>query len=554
MQLPAIYNKSRSKIFVRLAMNGLAQAAMTVVTMGLVRRAFDGLISSPEGIRADIILQVGLGLGLVALCIGWLRMMERVDAEKLGQSYIHQIRMRLFRHMIRLDSRALQSRSRGAVVLRFIGDLNALKRWVSMGMARIIVAAILTVCALIALAVISSRLAIVLSLVFGLATLYAIRLGRYIREAVKESRRRRAYLAANVNEKVATMQVVQVFGQSNRERRRVNRQSRRLTDAMIDRAKKIGLMRGITQSVLALASGVVLLVGAYEVSNGNITPGTVVAAMTIIGFLSPALRDLSRVYEYYQESRVSKGKLLNFLETRSSVSEQPGAPDLKPDSGRLEYRDVSYGNVLKNISITAQAKEKIVVVGGNGAGKSTLLSLATRLIAPDKGTVLLDGQDIALHSLASVRRAISIVSPDLPLLRGTIKKNLLYRWPDAPENEIGKVWKACGISELLDELPLGERTRVTEEGRSLSLGQRQRIGLARAFLGNPKVVLLDEADAHLDKEASAILDRVLSMYQGTTIWVTHNAERLNNADCIWSIEKGKLTSLTSEHILRQSNG
>jgi len=554
MKLPSIFNKSRTRIFIQLALNGLAQAATTIVTILLVRRAFDRLIVTSEGVQLDIMLQVGLGLGLTAICIGWLRMVERVDAEKMGQSYIHQIRMLLFKQMSRLAPRALQSRSRGAIVLRFIGDLNALKRWVSLGMVRITVAGITTLCALTALAIISWRLAMVVAVVLGLGALYAVRLGKYIRETVKDSRRRRAYLAANVNEKVATMAVVQVFGQSDRERRRVKRQSRRLINALIARARKIGLMRGVTQSTMALASGAVLLQGAYVVSSGQATPGTVVAAMTIVGLLVPALRDLSRVYEYLQESRVSAEKLIDFLQTPSLVLTRSGAPDLNPGPGRLEFKDVSFGKVIKNVTVTAQANQMVVIVGPNGAGKSTLLSMAARLIDPEKGKILLDGQDITTHSLKSVRGAISMVSPDLPLLRGTVKKNLLYRWPKAPAEEIEKVWNLCGIHELLAELPQAELTRVTEEGHNLSLGQRQRIGLARAFLGNPRIILLDEADAHLDKDAGKVLNRILSRYKGTIIWVTHKHDRLNSADCIWNIEKGDLVDVTPRRQLRQRAG
>ncbi len=551
MQLPPIFDKSRTKIFVRLVVIGLALSVTHIVTILLVRRAFDRLIRNSGDIQLGIMLQIGVGLGLAAICYGWLRMIERINAEKMGQSYVHQIRMLLFEHMNRLTPRALQTRSRGAIVLRFIGDLNALKRWVSLGVVRITVASITTVFTLTALAVISWRLAVTVSVFLLLGGLYAIRLGKYIREAVKETRRRRAHLAANVNEKVATMAVVQVFGQSARERRRVRRQSQRLTDALINRARSVGLVRGITHTVTKIASGAVLLEGAYVVHSGKASPGTVVAAMTILGLLVPSLRGLSRVYEYSQESKVSAKKILTFLETPSLVVSKPDAPDLKAKHGVLEFRNVSFGGILKNVTATAQAGQTVVIVGPNGAGKSTLLYLAARLIEPDKGRILLDGQDIATHSLKSVHRAISMVSPDLPLLRGTVKKNLLYRWPKAPAKEIDRVWSLCGIHELLAELPKGDRTRVTEEGNNLSLGQRQRIMLARAFLGNPKVILLDEADVHLDKDAGEVLNRILSEYNGTVLWVTHNPDRLDTADRIWEIKNGKLTDKTPVQQLRR---
>ncbi len=171
--------------------------------------------------------------------------------------------------------------------------------------------------------------------------------------------------------------------------------------------------------------------------------------------------------------------------------------------------------------------------------------MAARLIDPDEGRVLLDGQDLAEHSLDSVRRAISMVSPDLPLLRGTIRKNLLYRWPKAPAEEINRINTLCGIDEVLTKLPEGDQTRVTEGGGNLSLGQRQRIALARALLGNPSVLLLDEADVHLDLEAGTALGRILDEYTGTILWVTHNRDHLTDADFIWHIEAGRLVDVSA---------
>ena len=545
MNLPPIIKGPRISIFVRLLANGLAQAFVTIATILLIRLAFDHLITTSQAGELNLILGIGSGLIVTAVCMGWLCMMERVDAERMGQSYIHQVRMTLFKHLSTLAPRALQRRSRGAIVLRFIGDLGALRRWVSLGLVRVSVAGVTTFSALLALSVINWRLSIVVTAVLGFGALYALRLGRYMRETVKESRRRRSYLAANVNEKVATMAVVQVFGQSDREQRRIKRQSGRLRDALVAKAGKIGLMRGITQSVTALASGAALLLGASEVASGRATPGTVVAAMSIVGFLVPALRDLGRVYEYWQEAGVSSKKLTDFLETPSLVQEAPDAPDLKPGPGRLQFDGVSLSTTIRDVSVVAEPGKLIALTGPNGAGKSTLISLAARLIDPDEGRILLDGQDLAEHSLSSVRRAISMVSPDLPLLRGTIRKNLLYRWPKAPAEEINRINTLCGIDEVLTELPEGDQTRVTEGGGNLSLGQRQRIALARALLGNPSVLLLDEADVHLDLEAGTALGRILDEYTGTILWVTHNRDHLTDADFIWHIEAGRLVDVSA---------
>ena len=540
MRFRSVTKGRRLKVFLRLVANGLGQAVVVVGTVLLVRLAFDRLITVSRPNSFPLMLCVGLGLFAAAVCMSWLRMTERIDAERMGQDYTHRIRMKLFDHLSALSPRALQRRSRGAIVLRFVGDLNALKRWVSLGLVRVTVSGITTAVALLALSLVNWVLALGVAFVIAVGTLHMLRLGKQLQETVRESRRRRSYLAANVNEKVASMAVVQVFGQSERERRRIGRQSNRLKHAMVARAKKIGQMRAITRSTTALATGVILLLGAYEVASGRATPGTVVAAMTILGLLVPALSGLGRVYEYWHDARVSYRKIKQFLKTPSLVNEVVNAPDLKLGAGKLEFEGVSLPGSVAGVTAVAEAGTVVALVGPNGAGKSTLMSLAARLIDPEEGRILLDGQDLAKHSLISVRRAIGMMSPDLPLLRGTVHKNLRYRWPKAPDGEIDRVKALCEIDKVLTELPEGEQTRVTEGGGNLSLGQRQRLALARAMLGNPSVLLLDEADAHLDHESSLVLDHILSEYRGTVLLVTHSTNRLANADVVWRMEAGRL--------------
>ena len=462
--------------------------------------------------------------------------------------------MKLFDHLTELAPRALQKRSRGSIVLRFVGDLNALKRWVSFGLARITVAGINILGTLAAMFIVNWMLAFGVVSVLALGIIYTFRLGKQIQEAVNEGRRRRSFLATNVNEKVASMAVVQVFGQSARERRRLRRQSNRLKKAMVQRAKKIGLLRAIVQSTTVIASGLVLLLGASEVAAGRASPGTLVAAMTVVGLLVPSIRDLGRVYEYWHDARISSKKIRQFLKTPTLVSEVADAPDLKADEGRLEFGDVSLSGVINEVTAVVEPGTVVGLTGPNGAGKSTLLLLAARLIDPDKGKILLDDQDLAKHSIASVRRAVGMVSPDLPLLRGKIDKNLRYRWPDAPAEEIKRTRALCEIDNVLGDLPQGDQTRLTEGGLNLSLGQRQRVALARALLGNPAILLLDEADAHLDPGAGEVLDRVLANFCGTVLIVTHSPSRLAKVDVVWKMNNGRLIKMgRSEEILTNVN-
>ncbi len=553
MQIPRAVSGDRIWLLVRLIINGFAQASATVANALLVELAFDELIAAvnPDNKMA---LWIGLGLVAAAVVIALLRMAERTDAERMGQSYAYDVRMTLYDHLTSLAPRALQSRSQGGVMLRFVGDLTAIRQWVSLGLSRLAVTVTTSVAALLALYFINARLALTVGIILTIGALSSCTLSRRMQPVAREARRRLSYLAANINEKVAAIAVVQIFGQSQREKKRIARQSRRLEQAMIARAVVAGKLRGVTEATAALASGAALLVGASEVAALRATPGTVVGAMTVVGLLVPPLRDLGRVQEYWHNSRVALQKVEEFLKTPSLVAEVPNAPNLKLGPGRLEFDSVSLAGVLHEVSAIAEPGKIIALVGPNGAGKSTLLSLAARLIDPDEGVIRLDGQDLATHSLASIRRAIGMAGPDLPLLRGSVAKNLQYRWRNAPIEEITRVWQLCGIDQVLAELPQGEETRVSEGGVGLSAGQRQRITLARAILGNPPLLLLDEVDANLDAQATAIIDRVLAEYRGTVLLITHRAERLVAVDEIWYLENGRLVEVGSPETMLNGNG
>lgn len=549
--LPRPLAGRRKLILTRLILNGLAQATTTVVTALLVESAFNHMIMGQRSLTYAYVAAVACGLVAMAGAAGWLRSVELGDAEALGQQYASDIRMALFTTLTSLAPRSLQRRSQGAVVLRFVGDVTALRQWVSLGLARIAVASTTSVATLMALAFISATLSAAVGIVLVGGTTAAVMQGGRLRHAAREARRRRTNLASNVNEKVGSLAVVQAFGQTERERRRLTRQSRNLERSMVLRARVTGRLRGVVETTGALASAIVLLVGTTEVVAGRASPGTVVAAMSVVGLLVSPLRDLGRVQEYWHNSRVALEKVNSFLESPRMLHEQPGAPDLVVRRGHLELEEVRLSGSLEGISGVIEPNTVVALVGSNGAGKSSLLSVIARLVDCE-GAVKLDGQDLATHSLKSVRRAIGIVGPDLPLLRGSVNKNLVYRWPQAPPEEVARVESLCELSEVLSELPQGAATRISEGGIGLSTGQRQRVALARALLGDPPVLLLDEADANLDAVAAAVVDRVIRRHRGIVLIATHRLARVLDADFLWHLEEGSLIASGSpEQLLKE---
>ena len=533
--LPVFLTHRRRLLILRLIAIALLQAGIAGATAFLVRSLFDHLTTADERT-----LRLGAVMVVLALLGAWLRMRERIEAEKLGQDYVHQLRLHLYRHLSRLSPRLLQKRGKGGILLRFIGDLTALRQWISLGIARLTVAAIVTVGALAALFWLDPRLATVATLVMSLSAGLAFIFGSRLEQSSRNARRRRARLATNLGEKTNSMAVVQVFGQIHRERRRVERQSLELQAAMLLRARAIGRLRAISEGAGSLAGAAVLLTGVYAASAGQTSPGSVVAALAIIGLLTPYLRDLGRVHEYWLSAKVATEKIEQFMQFPVAVPNRKQQIQLPPGPGHLRFERVMLEDALDEIDAEIKGGQVIALIGPNGGGKSTLLSLVARLIRPEHGRIVLDGAELTQIKTVDLRRAIGIVSADLPLLRGSIRRNICYRWPKAPEKEIERVIELCGIKRMLAELPRGESFRLSEGGGNLSLGQRQRLMLARALLGSPRMLLLDEADANLDPCATQVIDRILMDYPGTILIVTHRIERLYHANQIWYMADGRL--------------
>ncbi|MDQ3767330.1 MAG: ABC transporter ATP-binding protein/permease [Actinomycetota bacterium] len=516
--------------------NGLAQAGAAVATALLVEHVFSAVLvpgGSPTGMQ---VASVSAGLAAAVCASAWLRGREQVDAERLGQAYVHELRIILFEKLTSSSARAVQQRSQGATSLRFIGDITALRRWVSLGLARLVVAGTMISGALTVLAVISPALAAVIGVVLMVGGAVSLFVGARLRIASRAARRRRSHLAANVTEKIGAVAVVQAFGQQDHERHRVRRQSKKLRRAMVERARVTGHLRSVTEGTAGIASAAVVIAGM----TGGASTGTVAGAMTIVGLLVLPLRDLGRVQEYWHNAEVSKGKIEEFLARPTRLEVLEGAGELRPGEGRIAFEQVRLDDVLHGISVTAAPGQTVAIVGPNGAGKTTLLSLAARLLDADGGRILIDGHDLMEHDAVAVRRLLGLVGPDLPLLRGTVGRNLLYRWPEAPQEEVDRVSALCGLGEVVAELSEGLETKIAEDGASLSAGQRQRLALARALVGDPPILLLDEADANLDRTAAGVVDRVLEGHDGTVLIVTHQRHRVEAADVVWHLRNGRL--------------
>jgi ABC-type multidrug transport system fused ATPase/permease subunit len=533
---------------VKVVALGLGQAATLVAFLLLILSAVNALEPALAGEspldRLTDLQRLG-GLVLAAALLGVLRTLEFSLAEKAGYEVVRRVRMQMYTHLQGMSPRQFQHRARGGLVMRFTGDLSMLRMWLSRGLLGGVVALIVIVATTAVLALFNPWIA--LSLVAVLAGGAAVSLagGRALRRATRTMRRRRSLLMSNVDEQLNALPVVQVFGRAGGEYTRLSRQNDSMNRSLGRVAQLRGRLRGVGSSVGLLAATAVLTVGLVELRAGRASLGLVVATVIVARQLDGPVRTLALAHDYWQRGRVSRQKLLEFLRSSTTRLDDPALASLRVRRGTVELRDVTVPGALSGVTLTAQSGQIVAVTGRSGAGKSTLLGLLARFVQPSSGQVVVDGQVLSETSPRSTYRRIGMVSADLPLMRGTVRRNITYRNPGATGEEIRRVVLATGLDEVLEELPEGITTWVVEGGRNLSAGQRQRIALARALLGNPEILLLDEPTAGLDPlSKQAVLD-VVRHHHGTVLLVTHDADEIALADQVWRLERGQVAEVLS---------
>lgn len=539
MKLPAFFHGRRRTLLVRLVANGAGQAALAIAIAVLVRGIFELLTEAGVDHADGAFSWMVAGLIAATAVNIVLRILERQDAARLAENYVTRIRLRLFDALTVGPVLTGKRRSLGPLLLRFVTDLTAVRQWVSQGLARLIVASLASTGGLIAIAVIDPVIGAVVAVIVSASLILTMLLGNALEERVRQTRRRRSKLAARITDRLRALNVVQLSGQTRRERRMISRNSQRLADAAVARARVSAVVRMLPDAALGFSVVAILVVGGFRLADGEITYGVIIAALTVIGAVGTQVRALGRVFDYWTNYRVATRKLNEIISGGKRSYRRKKKWENRPATGDLFFDAVTVRKTLENITARVEANTVIAIVGPSGAGKSSLLAVAGRLLKPDAGRVLLDGQDVSTFTDNVFASSVGMVSADFPLLVGSIHKNLTYRGK-VTESEIARVLTICELDEDIGKLPHGLRTRIGEAGTPLPLGFRNRLALARATIGEPPLLLLDDPDAGMDPAGRRALDRLLAGRRATVLMVTHDASRVMAADAIWYLEEGKL--------------
>jgi ATP-binding cassette, subfamily B, bacterial len=329
-----------------------------------------------------------------------------------------------------------------------------------------------------------------------------------------------------------------------------------------DRTAVIGAVYGPSTEMLGyLAQAMLLGLGGWLVSEGRLSIGELAAFFLYLTMFFAPIQQLVQLYNTYQQGRSAVRKLSDLFATEPEVVEAPGAPPLPPMQGAIDLDHVSFGYepgvpVLRDLDLHIRAGETVAFVGETGAGKSTVAKLVNRYYDPVDGTVRIDGHDLRDVTLDSVRSQIGVVPQEAFLFAGSIKDNLTFAAPDATDEQLWEAVDAVGLRDLVERQPEGLDQVIHERGSSLSSGERQLLALARAFLSQPRVLVLDEATSNLDLQSETRIERALdAVLEGrTAIIIAHRLATAMRADRIAVIHDGELVELGSHDELVARGG
>lgn len=505
----------------------------------------DGLAFLGTNVYTSLTVFAAAMVALVFLQAGFVYVNKYFMA-KAGHNMTNDIRQRVFDHLQALPQSFHTTSRPGDLVVRMTSDVNALKKLLITHFKDIAEYTLTFASIILAMLMISWRLALVALLVVPPLFLLSSRFAKKVSKVVRKKRTKESEVASIVQETMTSMAVVKAFNQEKREKKRFKRESDESRDADIDKTKLAGLFRISLRGVVALGTAVVVWIGAHQVLKGDLLPGDLVVLAAYLRSLYGPITGFSGLLPQFAAALVCAERIAEVLESESS-QDAPDAVKAPRLRGEIVFENVTFGYkpdqpVLKNLSLTVTPGQTAALVGSSGTGKSTIVNLLLRFHEPWEGRILIDGTDVRRYTRKSLRKRMSVVLQESILFRRTIGENIDYGRGKSTREDIVRAAKAAQAHEFIMALPNGYDTSLEERGQGLSGGERQRISLARAILRNAPVLILDEPSTGLDASTEAELDKTLKklMEGKTSLVIAHRFSTVKRADVILVIENGSV--------------
>ena len=554
--------------------------AILVITSPLLLKQLidEGVIPGNPG----LVTQLALLVGFIAIADALFSMIGRWFSARIGENLIFDLRTQVFSHVQRQSIAFFTRTQTGALISRINSDVIGAQQAFTTTLAGLvsnILTLILVVGALLTLSWKITLLALALLPLFLFPTKWV---GRKLQGLTRESFNLNAEMSATMTERfnVSGALLVSLYGDQSNERDYFSTRARKVANIGVSIALLQRMFFIALTSIASIATAFAYGVGGHLAINKEITLGTLLAITTLLVRLYGPLTALSNVRVDVMTALVSFERVFEVLDLIPMVRDKEDARAVKPGPLSVEFEKVNFaypkadeislaslesvakpeliesGEILKGISFHAPAGTLTALVGPSGAGKTTISSLLPRLYDVTSGAIRVGGDDIRDLKLESLRESIGVVTQDAHMFHDSIAANLRYAKADATESEMEEACKAAQIWEMIQSLPNGFDTVVGERGHRLSGGEKQRLAIARLLLKAPRIVILDEATAHLDSENEALVQEALAtaLKDRTSIVIAHRLSTVRRADQILVIESGEIKERGRHEELLSING
>jgi ATP-binding cassette subfamily B protein/subfamily B ATP-binding cassette protein MsbA len=507
-----------------------------------------------------LMLVVVIGGVVLTLLHNGLTVLDNYVNTRMDQSMVLDFRSDLFRHAQRLSLSFHDQRRSGMLIYAINSQADAAARLV-MAVPSLAQSLLTLIGMFWILLLIDWQLAL-LSLIVVPFLYYSV--GYYMKHIQKrlyQVRNMEGESLSIIHEAISMLRVIVAFGREDHEHGRFRSQGEKTVDARVKLTVRQTLFSLVVNTITAIGTALVLGFGAYRAVDGRITPGQLLVVMSYLALVYKPLETISGTVGSLQEIFVSLQVAFDLLDKEPEIKDAPHAMAMGRARGNVAFRNVHFNykgrvDTLKDISFEAQSGQVIAIVGPTGAGKSTLVSLMPRFYDVVNGTVLLDGFDIRKLTLKSLREQISIVLQEPLLFSGSIAENIRYGRLDASLDEIMEAARSANAHDFILRLPKKYDTELGERGVQLSGGERQRIAVARAFLKNAPILILDEPTSSIDSKTEVVildaLDRL--MVGRTTFMIAHRLSTIRRADQIFVIDQGRLVEQGTHQSLLHRGG
>ena len=490
-----------------------------------------------------------LCLALVVIQVAWgiINWITNYLFVKIGLQALLKLRTDLYSHLQRLSLKFHDARRSADSSFRVAYDSQSIQTIYNKGFTNIFASVI----ALIGTFIVMLRLDWVLTLlslaivplIVGAIYFFA----RRIRSESTSIQEQESAVLAQAQEGLSSIRMVHAFGREDFEVRQFHQQAQQSLQANLRLTLTNVNSALVISTLMVIGTAAMYYVGTLHVLAGTLSLGSLLVFSAYLLMLYQPLESLTYTAWAMEGATAGAKRCFEVLDSQDDVRDSPDAVDISSAKGAIAFRSVNFGYaesriVLRDINLSIAPNQIVGLVGGTGAGKSTLLSLVPRFYDPTTGSVMLDGRDVHEIRKKSLRAQIAIVLQDTLLFSTTVRENVAYGRPDATEEEIIEAARRAQADEFIRQMPQGYSSLVGERGGHLSVGQRQRIGIARAFLKNAPILLLDEPTSALDPSTeAAIMETIKELMRGrTTLIATHRLATIHNLDQIIVLEHGRI--------------